>query len=238
MESCGILFVATGKKYINAAIRAAKSVQKHCPEMPVHLYANWQDYDYRFDLSPFPFTSTGKIEEPHRRSKIDYLSRTPFDRTLYLDTDTALNADIRELFQLLDRFDVALGHAHRRNSAARTKSWRLELPQAYPQFNSGVLVYKKTPQVLQLLQDWAICFKEAGFPQDQVTLRELLWLSDLRIATLPPEYNVRFMKYHYLWSKSEAVTKIFHLRKYHGGSFRFLKTWLKKIIAAVTRNNR
>jgi hypothetical protein len=37
--------------------------------------------------SPLPFTSVEAIDHPHRRSKVDYLSRTPLDRTSYLDTN-------------------------------------------------------------------------------------------------------------------------------------------------------
>ena len=121
-------------------------------------------------------------------------------------------------------------HAHRRNTKIRLRPWKTVLPAAFPQFNSGVLVYKKTPGVIRFLENWALAYQEAGFPQDQLTLRELLWLSDLRIATLPPEYNVRFMKYHYLWSRDEAKTKIFHLRKFHEGAFGFLERRLKQFL--------
>lgn len=231
--SIGVLYVATGKKYIKAAIRSAKSVRAVCPTLPVHIFASWQDLNEVFSPSSIPFTTIGNIENPHRRSKIDYLSKTPFDRTLYLDTDTSLNVDITGIFQLLDRFDVALGHAHRRNELVRTRPWRVTLPEAFPQFNSGVFLYKTNPEVLQLLESWSVAFREAGFPQDQVTLRELLWLSDLRIATLPPEYNVRFMKYKYLWTKSEATPKIYHLRKYHEGRIGFLKRLAKRMLRGI-----
>jgi hypothetical protein len=230
LETQGILYIAAGKKYIRAAVHSAETVRAQCPGLATHLYANWQDYDFDFAGSPFPFTSVGKIEDPHRRSKVDYLPLTPFDRTLYLDTDTGLNADIREMFQVLDRFDIALNHAHRRNSPERLAAWRIPLPLAFPQLNGGVILYRKTPAVIRFLEDWRDYFKEAGLQQDQMTLRELLWLSDLRIATLPPEYNVRYIKYHYLWSKSEAQAKIFHLRKYHDGPFWFLGVWIKNIL--------
>jgi hypothetical protein len=227
--SHGILYIATGEKYILAAIRSAESAAKYCPKLSTHLYADWQNYDFHFDRLPYPFSSVGRIENPHRRSKVDFLARSPYDYTLYLDSDTSVNMDIQEMFGLLDRFDIALNHEFRRNNINHTKVWRIELPNAYPQFNGGVLLYRKNPAVLRFLDAWSSSFKIAGFPQDQVTLRELLWLSDLRIATLPPEYNVRYLKYHFLWSRSEARTKIFHLQFYHDGPFWFLKNWAKLI---------
>jgi hypothetical protein len=235
VDSTGILYVATGKKYIKAAMHSAKTVKKFCPELPTHLFADYQDYQLNFEQSSSPFTTIKVVENPHRRSKLDYLALTPYDRTLYLDTDTALNADISEVFQILDRFDVALCHAHRRNQPVRTRIWREDIPIAFPQFNSGVFLYKKSPEVIRFLETWASSFREAGFPQDQTTLRELIWLSDLRIATLPPEYNVRFMKYHHLWSQSEATTKIFHLRRFHDGRLWFVMRGVKKLLRPLFR---
>lgn len=235
MESTGVLFVTTGKKYIKAAVRAAKTVRAFSPGLPIHLFANYQDYQFDFYQSTSPFTTVETIDNPHRRSKIDYLVHTPYDRTLYLDTDTALNSDTSKVFQILDRFDVALCHAHRRNEPVRIQKWLTDLPDAFPQFNSGVFLYKKSPEVVNLLETWSSSFREAGFPQDQVTLRELLWMSDLRIATLPPEYNMRFMKYHYFWSKSEATTKIFHLRRFHGGRLWFVMRLAKKLLRPLFR---
>ena len=239
METIGVLFIATGEIYVKAAIRAAHSVLKHCPDLPIHLYTDEKCLVTYFEKSASPFTSTGKIENPHPRSKVDYLSRTPYDRTLYLDTDTALNTDIRDMFSVLDRFDIAMAHAQRRGPG-NTKPWRIVLPNAFPEFNSGVVLYRRNPAVIQFLEGWGNHFRtdwvEAGIRNeqmghDQTTLRELLWLSDLRIATLPPEYNVRYLKYHFLWSKSEAETKIFHLKQLHQG-------WLYWIYREVVRKIR
>lgn len=231
----GILYIAAGAKYIRAAMRSVQTVRKHCPGLPTHLFADWPGHAFDFSESPYPFTSVDTIADPHRRSKVDYLPRTPFDRTLYLDTDTALNTDIRGAFALLDRFDIALSHGHRRNTAARLKSWHLNLPQAFPQFNSGVMLYRRTAAVVDFLEEWQRAFHDAGFRQDQMTLRELLWASDLRVATLPPEYNVRHLKYHFLWSAKEAATQIFHRRRYHDGRLWFLRKRLKRLARAVPR---
>ncbi len=238
MTTQGILYIAAGEKFIRAAMRSAASVQKHSPGLSRHLFADWQNYGLPFEKSPHPFTSVGKVESPHRRSKVDYLPLTPFDQTLYLDTDTALNADIRGMFNVLERFDIALTHAHRRNFVERLKPWQVELPQAFPQYNGGVILYRNTPQVITFLERWRDEYHAniKDFQQDQRTLRELLWKSDLRMATLPPEYNVRYIKYHYIWAKSEAETKIFHLQRFHVGWFTWLfRPWTRKKLGIATK---
>ena len=223
----GVLYIAAGKQFIRAAIRSAASVRKHSPDLPIHLFANWRAWSYDFATDPAPFTSVGEIDAPHYRSKVDYSIHTPFERTLYLDADTRLVSDIRPVFDLLDRFDLALAHAP--NRVTRLTTWRTPLPRAFPQFNAGVFLYKNTPAVMALLQAWVESFHSAGFRSDQVTLRELLWLSDLRIATLPPEYNLRYGKYRWLWGRREARPVILHLTRFLRGPFWFLHPWITMV---------
>lgn len=228
----GVLFITAGKRYIDSAIRSAHTIRKHSPELGIHLYANWDEYTFDFANNPYPFDSVSQIDNPHRRSKIDFLPETPFEKTLYLDSDTAITADITEMFDLLDRFDLAICHAMRRNFPLRLMKWNLDLPLAFPQFNGGVILYRTTPNVLDFMRKWRDAYYEniETFQQDQRTLRELLWLSDLRMTVLPPEYNVRYIKYHYLWSKTEAESKIFHLQKFHiTWHEKLLRGWDKKL---------
>ena len=120
----------------------------------------------RYIITKGPFSSAAIVDDPHRRSKVDYMNRTPFEQTLYLDTDTAVNADITDIFSILERFDIALCHAHHRNSEFSTTLWREKLPQAFPQFNSGVILYRKTPVVLKFLEDWRNSFRESKHRHD------------------------------------------------------------------------
>jgi hypothetical protein len=158
--------------------------------------------------------SVSPIENPHVRSKIDYIHKTPFDRTLYLDADTRIVADITSLFDLLDRFDLAIAHAHQRNHFATQQIWNVDIPDAFPQMNGGVLLYNHQPETIRLLQDWQRAYHGHAFSKDQVTLRELLWKSDLRIAILPPEYNIRYKKYLDVWTDEEAKPYILHFPEY------------------------
>ncbi len=70
--------------------------------------------------------------------------------------------------------------------------------------------------MVRFLDQWKAAFYEAQLPKDQVTLRELLWTTDLHIYVLPPEYNIRYQKYVDLWglTKGEAQPKILHMREF------------------------
>jgi hypothetical protein len=145
---------------------------------------------------------------------------TRFERTLYVDTDVCFVADVRDVFEVLDRFDIALAHAHTRNREVTTATWRTPLPAAFPQFNGGVILYKMNDGVGAFLNAWKNAYQTAGFAKDQVTLRELLWESNLQICTLPPEYNIRYRKYLWIWRKNEAQPKILHFAAFHRRSMK------------------
>jgi hypothetical protein len=209
-ETHGILFTATGQRYNAAAIGAAESVRRVSPNLPIALRTDLPDA-----VPCKLFDHIGKIENGHKRSKVDHLAESPFMRTLYLDTDIRVLKDVTEVFTLLDRFDIALAHAHSRNRALTNQKWRMDLPHSFPQLNGGVILYRKNEAVMNFLADWSKSYREAGFKKDQVTLRELLWRSDLRLYVLPPEYNLRYLRYVYFWGAEEAQPIILHLRRYH-----------------------
>lgn len=215
MSNKGILYITAGSGFTRAALRSARSVRELMPELPIHLFHDSESagmVEHALDLGHF---TSALIENPHRRSKIDYLPQSPFERTLYLDSDTELAAPIDDVFDILDRFDVALAHAHRRNTKQTEAVWNVEIPAAFPQFNGGVIAYRKTEAVQDFLTKWRDAFHEANIKKDQVTLRELLWSGDLRIATLPPEYNIRYDKYLSVWDEVEARPRIFHYKRFH-----------------------
>ena len=223
----GVVYIATGGASIGAARASAESVRRTNPGVPIALFT-----DAEALAKPSlraAFDAIAPVENPHRRSKVDYLSATPFERTLYLDADTRVYADLAGVFDLLERFDIALAHANARNRERTNAPWRAELPASFPQFNGGVIAYRASGAVLAFMREWRDAFHAAGFRKDQVTLRELLWLSDLRIATLPPEYNVRFLKYLWVWRRSEAALKILHHAWFSADA------WYARALDGVTR---
>lgn len=209
--SRGVVFVATGARYIACAEAAARSVRRHMPDVPIALFTDAGQLGH--PLSDL-FDPVIELEGAHRRSKVDCLMNSPFERTLFLDADIRVLEDVSELFDLLERFDMAMAQAHARNRAATRAVWTRALPDAYPQFNTGVMAVRRSPETHALLQAWSDSYKSAGFRKDQVTLRELLWSSDLRLATLPPEYNIRYPKYLWLWGRREARPRICHFHRY------------------------
>ena len=125
--------------------RAAESVARVSPGLPIDLATDEP-------VEPGVFAAVTVLDDPWFRSRIDAMAATRFERTLHLDADVLAVADLRDVFEVLDRFDVALAHDQARNSPAANAVWRRPLPAAFPQFNGGVIAYRRTPEVLDFLR--------------------------------------------------------------------------------------
>lgn len=208
-ETIGVIFATTGKDYTALAERAAQSVKESCPGLEVDLFTD--------QPAEMPvFDRIHQLEDPHRRSKMDAMIASRFDRTLYLDADLFVIADIRDVFEVLDRFDMAMVQDQYLNGGHAQTIWRKPFPNAFPQFNGGVVAYRSRPEVLELLQNWRAAVRENDLKRDQPVLRELVWDSDLRVATLPPEYNLMRFEVLSLWDEQKsAAPRIIHSPKLH-----------------------
>lgn len=207
-SSAGAIFSATGERYVTMAHNAASGLRRHSPNLPITLFT---DRDVDSDL----FDQVVRLANPWRRSKIDAMLASPFERTLYLDADVFVLADMTEALGLLERFDIALAHDQERNSAHGAAAWRRPFDAAFPQFNSGVIVFRRTPEVTGLLRAWRDAVRDSEMERDQPALRELLWESDLRIATLPPEFNTMDLSAIMRLNGGSTAPRIVHHYRIH-----------------------
>jgi len=143
-------------------------------------------------------------------SRMEAWRKTPFERTLALDADAWLAEPVPELFDALDRFDLAAAHALWR------QGYPVAAPGSFPEHNCGVVAFRRGQPWLDFVDDWERRFLAryggleegaGGFHNDQPAFREALYHSGLRMATLPAEYNWRGMGY--AWGK----VKVLHVRR-------------------------
>lgn len=196
-ERQGFIYVATGEKYVQEAIVAANSLQRHMPTAHITLVT-----DATVPLQDTPFQGLIKLPKPTYTfaDKILGMQQTPYEHTVMLDVDTWICDDISELFDLLDRFDFA--------ATVRLRQVRFEhqalqdlhtTPASFPSFNSGVVCFKKSSAMDALLADWLAHYQQAtkllanlGFQPNtsiEPSLQKALYYSDLRLTTLNPNYN-------------------------------------------------
>lgn len=239
IHDTGILYAATGARHRAEAIASASRCKSLMPTIPIAIWTDSELSHPSFDLifvTPTPYYDY--------MDKVTGIPQTPFNHTLFLDTDTYVCTDVSALFGLLDRFEIVAAHASNRES---TRSTYLisGVPAAFPEMNTGVLLYRSSQRITALFADWyqlfeldRLCFKEKAAkdpcaslhdrlkpPGDQSSFRHALFRSDLRIATLPPEYNFRFA--YSAFAGSEV--KILH------GRYRDL-AWLASVVNSEAKH--
>jgi hypothetical protein len=146
------------------------------------------------------------------------------EKCVYLDTDTFVCEPIDCLFDLLDRFDVAAAHASWRFSPSlegeeiAVQYYRSQnAPECFPDFNTGVVAFRRSPRTLAFLEVWeninAKYMRSTG-PRpanDQAAFREAAWDSkSLAVNVLPPEFNYRAD----FPGAAGGIVRILHGRKY------------------------
>ena len=194
--------MATGKRFLDEAEASARSAKAAMPDISTCLIAD----EERVPAFPFDHVIRHVQHAGTKRYK-QQMGLSPFDRTLFLDTDTYVARDLREVFTVLDRFDLAV------NQISSGYHYEMpEVPHCFPELNSGVIAFRDTPEVQALFAEWSRLFDayEAshGWTWDQHSFRRALYESSVRFAPLPIEYN--FMPYVPAYFMAEV--KVLHGR--------------------------
>ena len=151
----GVLYVATRKpQYIEEAFISALSLKRYATTLKAVLFT---------DIPDHPLCSLGVFNQvrPIRNkpaptpagqaliSRANALLRTPFKYTLHLDTDTIVRtSELDSLFQELEN-DVDIGMVE---DSADISFTCLHLKRRM--FNAGVILFRKTQAVMELLESW------------------------------------------------------------------------------------
>ena len=132
-HNAGFVYVATGSGYLEEAQRSAASLRRWNPGYPICLVTDnalpetelFDDVVFRTDAEHKPIDKLLAIH-------------CPYERAVYLDTDTRVFGDLSPPLALLERFDLAANQDVNRG-------WYYELPDipvAFPEFNTGVIAYR------------------------------------------------------------------------------------------------
>lgn len=195
----GIMYSCFGEKYIAEAARAARSSLRH-NDVPHLIFAAGELHDPPPGVTVVGFQQTSSAPFVDR---IANMRRSPFERTLCLDTDTFVVEGMIDVFELLDNYDLALAQAPAYRGLEDP-----EVPAAFPEFNCGVVAWRSSEKVAEFLRSWEETYRawlvqdvlpglngganpsrsEIG---DQPAFRRCAWQHGMSVATLPPEYNLR-----------------------------------------------
>lgn len=207
----GILYIATGRKYIKEALYSAKSCKK-TNKYPIALITDKNHEIIEKDVFDIIIIKEAVY---NYRDKL-LLKYTPFEKTIFIDTDTLVIDKLNDLFRLLDFREFAIHQAD--------EGYEFEMSDvcnAMPEFNTGVIAYKNTPAVQQLFKDWCNSFDLIPeIKTDQYHLRKTLYESNIRFAIFSSAYNFIVYYPNYV---------IQHVKILHGRPFSLLEEVATKI---------
>lgn len=192
-EDRGVVYVATGDPYVAEARQSALTVAEWMPDVEICLMTDGKPAGDWFD-------SVVELPDPRYDfgDQVYHLDRSPYEKTIFLDSDIYLTDSIADVFDLLDTFDVAASQNEVNYSSERLDESVFDhVPPAFPEYNTGVVAYRQSERVDALFERWQVYYErvlEAGQIHNQAAFRHALYDSDVRLATLPDEYNCIFRR--------------------------------------------
>lgn len=152
MTKTGVIYVAAQADcYMEEAFLSAESVKRHAPGTPITLFTDRPAHALArmacFDaLEVLTGGDAGNTRANAMMNRFAALSRTPYARTLYLDTDARMMRPAPGMFDLLDRAAVAMAEDAQGTSQALAHTGRR-------MFNCGVILYRRD-QAARWLLPW------------------------------------------------------------------------------------
>jgi len=205
--SSGALYIITqDPRYVDMLLTSAASLKRAMPDLPITAFSQFPIESPLFDsIVQVQPTKDGFYD----KSKL--IQSSPYERTLFIDADTYVLEPIPELFLLLDRFDCAATHEEYLNTDWHQRYPRTDIPSSFPEFNTGILMFKRSERMNRVLEQWGTLYRQyleekPGQPiNDQPFFRVAAYCGDVRIATLTREYNCKFRGQGYLKGKVKIV---------------------------------
>ncbi len=200
MANRGIVYACSNERWFPEVLVSAESARHHMPDLRRHIFIT-KDLNAKVGgqlTGLFTDVVVLDVAEHEHRPRFEAALRADADEAIYIDGDTLFLAPVYELFDILGPFDIGLAAAPQYLSPLAIRSGIPALlpktPLPIPEWNGGLMVARADDRFRKFVTDWialfAACMK-VGFRLDQPALRAALVRSDLRIATLPNNYNFR-----------------------------------------------
>jgi len=205
-DSEGFVFATTGEEYTTLARRAARTLRAVTPRCNVDLFTDQIVEDDVFD-------QIHRLDHSWFRPKMQAIRESRFERTVVMDADMLVVADISEVFQVLDHCDIA-------GVEGVTRQKRFippdpTIPRCVPPINSGFLAVLASPQLHAFAQAWEDDVRSSGSKIDQPAFRRMICHSDLKFLPLGTEYNAIWLDRLDIWPEGHGAPRVLHVRELH-----------------------
>ncbi len=149
MEKGAVYIVTQDPRYIDLLMVSAASLRRAMPQLPITVFSQFPVHSSLFDQ-----VITVQAGQNGFFDKAAFLRKSPYNQTLFLDADTVILGPVTALFSLMERFDCAATHEEYRNTDWSGQYPRRDIPECFPEFNTGVLMMQRSQRMDDALQEW------------------------------------------------------------------------------------
>lgn len=237
-ESKGVLLFNRGEKCIVRAIVALHTLRQHWDGSVTFFLEDPYPHEFEEVCGLYNIDVVRCKPQPDTKTlvrKTELFVESPYDHTLWIDSDTAVVGKIDEMFDYLENYDIAIPHfagwwSDGSIIARRIKRYRgiaedkhmEEAFKHHPAINTGVLSYRRN---VPFMKDWIeLAQKGMGkmFIPDEVAF-QVLYPSYQGIYIAPIKFNVSV--------KHDPNTEDKRIIHYHGQKhcvpFKLCDIWMK-----------
>jgi hypothetical protein len=202
----GFIYVANQEKFKVEAILSAKSLRKFT-NLPISVIITENLVDASLEIFDKVIVNND-LKKYSYLSKILGMKQTPYEETIFLDSDTYICGYIDNLFDLLKYFDFSSTIESKRHTTSRVN---LLLKDILPEFNTGVIIYKNSDIMKKIFGDWFNKCLEWKIPNDMPGFREAVLnnFDEVKYSIIPNEFNLHGLK---TMTIIEGEVKIIHER--------------------------
>lgn len=212
----GHLYLVFGSEYEKAATASIRELRKHS-ELPVHVVTNipavvrkgWEGLD------KITFQELGIPDRLNRHIKTQLDLYSPFDETLYTDSDTLIqSSEFMLVFDVLQGCDIAFPMHTRKESDSRLKTavYQEAIHTFKPKgplfvYQGGVCVFKKNEPTRQFFKLWNEYWAESKFRDMPGLVCAVHNIRGTTIGTLPRSIGFdhsEIIKHYYGWKPPKS----------------------------------
>jgi hypothetical protein len=150
MKIGAIYIITQDSRYTGLLLNSAASLKRVMPDLPITVFT-------QFPLESSDFERVIRVDgsQDGFYDKTLLMQQTPYERTLFVDADTYIVEPVPELFTMLDQFDFAATHEEYQNTDWHNRYPRPDIPPSFPEFNTGILAYRRSSRMDGVLKDWS-----------------------------------------------------------------------------------
>ena len=184
MSNGAIYIVTQDPRYVDLLRTSAERLKTVMPDLPITVFSqfpvNGACYDRVIHVEP---SGDGFYD------KTRLIRESPYDQTIFVDADIYVAEPFPELFSLLDRFDCAATHEEYLDTDWFHRYPRPDIPASFPEFNTGILLFKRSALMDRVLVNWAELYKR--FLEENPNLRSMAMRSMTSLFFAQPCMRMR-----------------------------------------------